>query len=164
MLTCGSKDSEYAWMPSMSKKARFWKDILLSCQRKVYLSGSPIDREGLAGAASFPCGPIRNISKKNLSIYLNEKRKVFSRFRGAKPAWRCESINGSSFQTAVHAGDRTAAVLSNNKPTIGERNGVVEAFSFSYLVFSKLRLSVEFRCALCIDMHNAATIYFNNAK
>jgi len=95
-------------------------------------------------------------TEKSHRIYLlgKQKRKVFSWIQGA--ARRCERINGSSFQTAVAI---AAAVLSGS--TMGDATAVDAVSEVS--VFSKRRLSVEFRCSLCIDVQRSRFILTRDA-
>jgi len=134
----GKETRSYAWMLKWRVKARFWKDI---SKTLFPLKKSLSWRESL-DSRGYWCSLVsmRPIQKRTSVFICLKKLKVFSRIRGA--VWRCERINGSSFQMAVAI---AAAVLSIS--TMGFDATAVEAF----LVFSKCRLSVEFRCALCID-------------
>lgn len=108
-------------------------------QRKVCLGGSSI-RNNTSARPRISMSAHSQPSKGNLGIYLGEKRKVFSRIRGH--AVKVRTNKWFEFPNGIR--EIAAVVFSNS--TMGDATTVV-----AFLVFSKHWLSVEFRCALCID-------------
>jgi len=112
-------------------------------KRKVCLGGSSDSARHRCAPVSLPfASPFVALKRENLGIYLTEKRvRCFT--DSGSGAWRCERINGSSFQMVV-ARDRSCRFFLSL--TMDELNGGVEAF------FSLFRAS-SFD-AHCAPMHN----------
>lgn len=126
-------------------------------KRKVCLGGSSIQHDTTPVCTSLTAirGAHFRASQKRESWYLPDSKacKVFQKFREWN-AWRCERINGSSFQTVAVARDRSCRFFLFHWQWTS-----ATAVSKPSLVFSERQVSTRIvhRCT-------TAAIYFNECE